>query len=198
MTERAPRADALRNRARILETARIGFSSDGPDLSLDEIARRAGVGPGTVHRHFPTKESLLSAVIVERLAAMTDLIHTEIENDDPVAAFTTVVRNITNQAHENLAIAAALGGDVGPAGTEAAAELSEALGTLLARAQRAGGIRADITVDELHAVLSGVIAIERSISAEHAGLGLGIVLAGLRATSVDASSADASSADASN
>lgn len=188
MTERAPRADALRNRARILEAARIGFSSDGPDLSLDEIARRAGVGPGTVHRHFPTKESLLSAVIVERLAAMTDLIHTEIENDDPVAAFTTVVRNITNQAHENLAIAAALGGDVGPAGTEAAAALSEALGTLLARAQGAGGIRADITVDELHAVLSGAIAIERSVSGAHAGLGLDIVLAGLRATGTDAAS----------
>jgi len=179
---RAPRADALRNRALVLEAARTGFSSDGPDLSLDEIARRAGVGAGTVHRHFPTKESLLAAVIVERLSAMTDRIRNQLESEDPVAAFTAAVRELTSEARENMALSDALGMDAGPSAAEAGARLSAALGALLSRAQAAGSIRPDITVLDLHAVLAGAITIERGLSAEHSGLGLDVVLAGLRSS----------------
>src|SRR6202035_4132386 len=69
---RKPRADAQRNRERILEVAKQAFTRSGADTSLDEIAKQAGVGPGTLYRHFPTREELLKAVYrteVEKLAA---------------------------------------------------------------------------------------------------------------------------------
>jgi AcrR family transcriptional regulator len=70
--ERKPRIDALRNRERILEAAKEGFTRNGADASLDDIARQAGVGPGTLYRHFPTRDALIEAVYrseVEKLAA---------------------------------------------------------------------------------------------------------------------------------
>src|SRR5579872_1691916 len=66
---RAMRADAVRNRTKVLDAARAAFAAEGPAVPLDEIARRAGVGAGTVYRHFPTKEALFEAVIVDRLLA---------------------------------------------------------------------------------------------------------------------------------
>src|SRR5579884_2699678 len=71
-TSRKPRADAQRNRERILHVAKLAFTRAGVDISLDEIARESGVGPGTLYRHFPTREALLEAVYrteVEKLAA---------------------------------------------------------------------------------------------------------------------------------
>jgi AcrR family transcriptional regulator len=69
---RRPRADAQRNRERILEVARHAFTNHGPDASLDDIARQAAIGPGTLYRHFPTRDALIEAVYrseVEKLAA---------------------------------------------------------------------------------------------------------------------------------
>jgi len=69
---RKPRADAQRNRERILEVAKEVFTRDGAAASLDDIARRAGIGPGTLYRHFPTRDDLIEAVYrseVEKLAA---------------------------------------------------------------------------------------------------------------------------------
>src|ERR1700720_780124 len=71
-SERKPRADAQRNRERILEIAKTAFTRSGADISLDDVARQAGVGAGTLYRHFPTREALLEAVYrteVEKLAA---------------------------------------------------------------------------------------------------------------------------------
>lgn len=70
--QRKPRADALRNRERILEVAKKSFTRHGADASMDEIAKQAGVGPGTLYRHFPTRDALIEAVYrseVEKLAA---------------------------------------------------------------------------------------------------------------------------------
>ena len=72
MTPRAPRADAQRNRAKILAAAGEAFAVDGPDVPLDAVAALAGVGAGTVHRHFPTKESLIAAVVAARLERLAD------------------------------------------------------------------------------------------------------------------------------
>src|SRR6202007_549861 len=71
-TDRKPRADAQRNRERLLEAAKEAFTQSGADASLEELAKKAGVGPGTLYRHFPTREDLLVAVYrseVEKLAA---------------------------------------------------------------------------------------------------------------------------------
>ncbi len=69
---RKPRADAQRNRERILETAKEAFTRSGANISLDDVAKQAGIGPGTLYRHFPTRDALLEAVYrseVEKLAA---------------------------------------------------------------------------------------------------------------------------------
>jgi AcrR family transcriptional regulator len=64
------RSDARHNRQRVLAAARTSFAEEGPDVPLDVIAERAGVGAGTVHRHFPTKEALIAAVVTDRLAGL--------------------------------------------------------------------------------------------------------------------------------
>src|SRR5436190_8854684 len=70
MTERPLRADARRNRARVLEVATEVFEKDGIDVPVEEIARRAGLGVGTLYRHFPTKEALFEAIVVGRMQGL--------------------------------------------------------------------------------------------------------------------------------
>src|SRR6476646_5532245 len=80
-TARRPRADAVRNRERVLEAAKAVFSAGGSDASLDAVARRAGVGIGTLYRHFPTREALFEAVYrreVEHLADLAEQLKAEV------------------------------------------------------------------------------------------------------------------------
>src|SRR5882762_3119898 len=72
-TVRKPRADAVRNRERVLEAAKTVFSAGGPDASLEAVARRAGVGIGTLYRHFPTREDLFEAVYRREVQQLTEL-----------------------------------------------------------------------------------------------------------------------------
>src|SRR3984885_11076494 len=81
------RADARRNRERVLEAARAAFGAEGSDVSLDEIARRAGVGAGTVYRHFATKEALFEAVVFDRIAELVEEARTLSKDPDPGRAF---------------------------------------------------------------------------------------------------------------
>jgi len=164
----------------VLAAARESFASEGPDVPLDVIAERAGVGAGTVHRHFPTKESLIAAVVTDRLAGLAARADALADAVDPTAAFVSFVRELTAQARQNVALTGALGGaGIGAEGAAAATALTGALGRLLERAQRDGGVRGEITVPDLHAILNGVIAMERNLSAERQGIGLEIVIAGL-------------------
>ena len=181
MAERAPRADSVRNRAHILEVAREAFATEGPAVPLDEIARLAGVGAGTVHRHFPTKESLLTAVVVDRLAGLARTARDLAQRADAAAAFFDFLRIMTSEASENLALTAALGGTIGEAGTSVAAELSEGLLVLLDGAKAAGAVRTDLTQQDIHAIITGAIVMERALPESRRGLGLDIVLDGLRA-----------------
>lgn len=178
MSERAPRADALRNRAKILAAASEAFARDGADVPLDTIARLAGVGPGTVHRHFPTKESLVAAVVTDRLDRLADQV--ERLQGDPAVDFFGFLTELASEARPNLMLTAALGGTLGFEGDKAARRLSGGLDALLRAAQQAGAVRRDLTVVELHAVLGGALAIEQHLPADRQGLGLQIVLAGLR------------------
>src|ERR1700734_3523975 len=81
------RADAARNREKVLRAAREAFAESGYGVPLDEIAARAGVGPGTVYRHFPTKEALFEAVVTARLEDLLEDGRRRARTDDPEAAF---------------------------------------------------------------------------------------------------------------
>jgi AcrR family transcriptional regulator len=178
MTQRAPRADAVRNRARILAAAREAFAQQGVDVPLDAIAEAAGVGAGTVHRHFPTKEALLAAVIADRLDDLAR--RAEQLDGDPVDDFFGLLTELVAAGRDNLALAAAFGGLPNALIRDAGERLSAALHALLKNAQRAGGVRGDLDVPELHAIVTGVLAAESRLPDGRRGLALEITLNGLR------------------
>jgi AcrR family transcriptional regulator len=169
----SPRSDAVRNRARILTAARDAFAQDGVDVPLDTIAARAGVGAGTVHRHFPTKEALIGAVIADRLDELADRAS---EADD----FFGYLGELVDSGRDNLVLSAALDSALGTEGAESAARLSAAFESLLSKAQDAGMVRPDVTATEVHAILAGVLATESRLPANRRGLGLEMAIAGLR------------------
>jgi AcrR family transcriptional regulator len=154
------RADARRNRDRVLAAARELFASHGLSVSLDEIARRAGVGPGTVHRHFPAKENLIAAVAIGRLEHIVEQARDLATADDPNAAFHTQLSRILAYADANAPLKSALAGtelDIRTAAPDVAAALRDAVGVLLVRAQHAGAIRADLNIDDLMALIAGCV-----------------------------------------
>ena len=91
------RADARRNRDRVLEAARVAFAAEGSEASLDEIARRAGVGAGTVYRHFATKEALFEAVVIDRIGELVDEARDLAEDPDPGRAFASFVGSLARE-----------------------------------------------------------------------------------------------------
>jgi AcrR family transcriptional regulator len=178
--DRAPRADAQRNRARILQAAREMFAAEGPQVSLDQIASRAGVGAGTVHRNFPTKDALIISVIGDRLTSLADTARS-LSDVEPEAAFYTFLREIIEQARANAILTEALGAQgPGDAVSAQSADLFTQLDLLLTRAQKAGAVRTDLSAGDLHAILGGVIDMERRLPPGNRGIGLDIVSAGLR------------------
>lgn len=157
------RADARRNRARILQAARAAFAARGVAVPLDDIARRAGVGPGTLHRHFPTKERLFEAVVRDEVERSTTRARSLIDADDPGAALLGFLAGMADEVRRSRALADALTGSGHMPAVPAAGELHAALGELLVRAQRAGRLRRDIRPGDLTALLVGVcVAAERS------------------------------------
>jgi AcrR family transcriptional regulator len=174
----SPRADAVRNRERVLAAARDAFSADGPSVSLDDVARRAGVGAGTVHRHFPTKDSLFVAVIAGRLRQLATDAEGLAGAADPGAAFFAFFAELADQARENLALSAAVT-DSADAVRGAGEPLAAALAVLLTRAQEAGAVRADITVTDLHAIMAGVLLAEQRLDPASRGQALRVVADGL-------------------
>ena len=151
---RAPRADAQRNRSRVLAAAEEVFSTRGTSVPTEEVARAAGVGIGTVFRHFPTKAALLQAVFRERLRRIAEEADQLVEADDPVAAFWTFLRRVAEVAANKKTFAEALAtADLHEALTPAREQLPRALGVLLRRAQAAGAVRDDVAVPELIALM---------------------------------------------
>jgi AcrR family transcriptional regulator len=162
------RADARRNRERVLRTAQQLFAKDGLGVSLDEIARRAGVGPGTVHRHFPTKEALYLAVATDQLEQLVAEAKVLAATGDPAALFTQLARMMAMGA-ENVAVKSALVAaefDLRTAAPDVAADLTRQVADLLDRAHAAGVVRHDVTVDEVMALVAGAFAAIRHANAE--------------------------------
>src|SRR6476646_5852714 len=86
LTPKQPRADSVRNRARVLDAAQKAFESEGISVSVEAIARRAGVGVGTVYRHFPTKEALFQAIVMTSLEGFVQEARGLADAEDPGAA----------------------------------------------------------------------------------------------------------------
>ncbi|MDN5893320.1 MAG: TetR/AcrR family transcriptional regulator [Nocardioides sp.] len=175
----------MRNRAKILDTARESFARDGVGVPLDTIAERAGVGPGTVHRHFPTKAVLVAAVIADRFDHLVQRA-TQL-GEDPTDDFFTFLTEVVESARDNLVLASALDGGLGRDGEASSVRLVEAFGTLFAAAQRSGGVRDDVTAEDVHAVVSGAVATENRLAVDRRGLGLEIAIAGLRLSKMSGS-----------
>jgi AcrR family transcriptional regulator len=157
--EKPLRADALRNRARVLEVAKQAFATEGLAVPIDEIAQRAEVGVGTLYRHFPTKEALYAAVVLSRLEDGTAHAHSLAKDPDPGAAFFVCVERLVNEGSvkKDLVEALAATGDQYKESLGSAKkEFSAALGKLLTRAQRAGAVRKDATVADVFALVYGV------------------------------------------
>ena len=160
-TERPLRADARRNRERILAAAGELFARRGEDAQMDEIAARSGLGMGTLYRHFPSKQALLTAIVGERFAEMAELARGAEEIDDPRAAFDELLRIYLEAAARDAAFQRAL---LGPdelewegigGGKQAFAELAE---RILARAVAAGAVRGDLTFADFVLITRGVMS----------------------------------------
>ena len=158
MTDRHLRADARRNRARLLDVAEEVFAADGIAVPIDEIARRAGVGIGTVYRHFPTKEALFEAIVLQRLTPLTE--SARVPAGDPTDQFFALFTRVIEVGTANKALIEAITGDR-TAVVAASRELLALLGKLLTQAQQAGGVRPDITPADLKPLLAGTVAMQR-------------------------------------
>jgi AcrR family transcriptional regulator len=158
-TVRKPRADAVRNRERVLEAAKAVFSAGGAEASLEAVAKHAGVGIGTLYRHFPTREALYEAVYrreVEQLGELADALKDEAK---PVEALRRwISSNIEFVAtKKGMAAALALAAHGSPELHSFSFErLTQAVGVLLDRAVKAGEIRADVGPDDLLRALVGM------------------------------------------
>ena len=158
VNEKPLRSDARRNRARVLEAADEVFSAKGVSAPTEEVARHAGVGVGTVFRHFPTKEALLEAVLVARFARLAEEARGLAGADDAGAVLFDFLDRIVGQSATKNAFTDALtasGIDPADAVADVGQELWSALGEMLVRAQRAGAVRADIRTGELIALIVG-------------------------------------------
>jgi AcrR family transcriptional regulator len=154
------RADARRNRQRLLEAATAAFAADGLSVPLDEIARRAEVGPGTLYRHFPTKEALFEAVLHERLQRLADDARALHGAADPATALLGFIGRLVDEAapKRDLVDALASGGaETSDALVATAAQLQNEIGHLLGRAQSMGAIRNDITTADLMGLIRGIL-----------------------------------------
>jgi AcrR family transcriptional regulator len=162
---RPQRADAQRNRMRVLEVAAAAFTAEGLGVSVHEIARRAGVGTGTVSRHFPTKESLFEAIILDRIAKCVTVARTLAETLDPGEAFFAYIAFLIDKGASDQALAEVMVGggyDIEAAASRSQHDMLGALRQLLDAAQRSGAVRADLDTADVKAVVAGCLSRERN------------------------------------
>ncbi|TDD36727.1 TetR/AcrR family transcriptional regulator [Actinomadura sp. KC06] len=147
----------------MLQAAFEAFAADGRLAPLDEIARRAGVGAGTVYRNFATKEALFKAVVTDRIERIITEARALIDaDDDPAEAFYGFLTWVVERAMFNHALCDALAMEMGAfdeSGQDA--EFTTALDALLRRAQSAGAVRPDVSVQDVRTLLVGAMLMER-------------------------------------
>ncbi len=188
VTEAPPlRADASRNREAVLTAARKRFREHGADARIEDIARDAGVGVGTVCRRFPGKESMLEALIEQRFQGFSDRAHAALENPDPWSGFEDYIRYSTEVVAEDASLSEmidARGDLVAPVATRL--NLLEPLRELVKRAQAADKLRGDFSADDIPGLVCGLGRATRAGDFCSKALSwqryLEIVIAGLRAS----------------
>jgi len=177
------RADAQRNRARILVAAENVFAVEGIEVPVDLIAEKAGVGVGTLYRHFPTKEKLCEAVLLDRLSALTVDAQALADADDPAAAFFGFLSHIVEEgaAKRDLMVAVmGAGVEFEEAATNVKDNLRDAVGVLLERAQAVGAVRPDVTPSAVVSLVGATCQATAHAGAAPACDLLNIVCDGLR------------------
>lgn len=160
--ERPLRADARRNRVRILESARAVFSECGVEAQIDDVAHRAGVGVGTVYRHFPTKEALMAELVRQKFRFLADRAREALEREgDPFTVMVDLLRANARELQRDATMHQTLAGLDDHIWQQARPEQDELLALtaeLVGRAQRAGTIRADATEFDIGMLMCGVCA----------------------------------------
>ena len=152
------RADAVANRERILEAAEVVFSAEGVAVPIDRVAERAGVGVGTVYRHFPTKEDLFEAIVMTRLEGLLVQARAAVNSADADQAFFSFLHEFASVAlakHDLYDAMGAAGLDLKARCGAKLEEMKDALGLLLSRAQSTGAVRTDISVEEVLGLVVG-------------------------------------------
>lgn len=155
------RADAVRNRARILTAARQLFAEQGQQVQMEELAARSGVGIGTLYRHFPTKQALLAATVSERFQALTMVVRPIVDLPDGGDAFRTMItRYLEEVEHDHLFQQALLGADNFDWSEVNAdkEELQPLIKTVIERAVAAGTVRRDLTFQDFVLLTRGVMS----------------------------------------
>ncbi|WP_159774632.1 TetR/AcrR family transcriptional regulator [Streptomyces sp. HM190] len=176
------RPDAARNRARILQVARERVAAGDNSLQLNVIARLAGVGVGTVYRHFPDRHALIEALSVERFRELVEQARAASSAEDALEGLRGLLRFTLDLALDDPDFATVLSsaGDARARTSQMKAELDEAVAVLLDRARLAGVIRGGVEADDVRRLLCGVEHAVRSGEGERRELYLGVLLEGLR------------------
>jgi AcrR family transcriptional regulator len=156
---RKVRSDALENRERVLAAAREVFAEHGIDALIPDVAARAGVGKGTVYRHFPTKEALVQELLDSYWRHLDELMQQALAADDPWGGFTDLMRGIFIIKDEHRAACDILAASPAERPKPPVHQrLQEAMASLFHRAQQAGSARADIPVESMPMVLRSLSA----------------------------------------
>jgi len=187
IADRPLRADARRNREKVLAAAGAAFGEAGFDAQVEDIARRAGVGVGTVYRHFPTKDALVDALAEAHFGHLADLLEAAVAREgDPWEIFVDTIWKAAAPAIADLASCEIIAGH--PRVVDVAAlsrqRLDDAAQTLITRATAAGGMRSDATVADVRTIMCGfghIAAAQRAGAALSWERYLTIALDGLRA-----------------
>jgi AcrR family transcriptional regulator len=188
--QRPMRADARRNYERLVTTAAAAFAERGAEASLDDIARSAGVGSGTLYRHFPTRQALLEAVYREQVDLLCARADELLESASPAEALETWLRAVADYAATKRGLAAMMSNLDSGVLSYCRDEMRTAGSALLDRAQEAGAVRADVDLSDLLKLLS-MIATSNDHSPEgrrRAERLLAVVMDGLRQRSPTAAS----------
>ncbi len=157
LSQRPMRADARRNEERLIAAASEAFAQHGPQVCLEEIARDAGVGIGTLYRHFPTRQALLEGVYRDQVDALSREAQELLVAPDPAVALSTwlhalLTNNLTRRGLKETLMA----GEISERVTECKMQMHQSGARLLARAQEASAVRRDLDISDLLRLVHGI------------------------------------------